>query len=806
VVLSLQAWILVPALLLVVTLGWGLLIDAAADRRLPGALVVPLGLASVIVVSRAAMTLDATAELAFVVVAGGGVVGLWAGRRRLRPAEIDGWAAAAGTAAFVTLIAPIVLGGTPAFAGYSVLGDTAAHFVLADWIGTHGTDLGDLPTSSFRETLEGYLGAGYPLGGHAALEAVTQLALIDVAWALQPFLAFSIGCLALTLYGLLSGVVARGWVRAAVAAIAAQPALVYAYAMQGSIKEITTLWLVPLCVVLLVVVTGQRAVGPARSGAARSVVPLAIGCAAAAASIGPGAVVWLGPLLLAGLLRVAIEFRWGIERIVTSAAAFAGVLLVLSVPTLVDLQDYVNVTGQVVTTEAEFGNLFRPLRVAQVVGIWLSGDYRVPLARSAGIDAREATIALVLLAAAAAAVAVVWLLRRRALAPLLFAGVSLLAFAYITGQGSPWADAKALAITAPAVLLVVLLGPVALERWGFTIPALLLGLALAGGVLVSNTMIYRDVSLSPHDRFEELADIGDRLAGTGPTLYTEFEEFAKYFLRDGQPVGASEAFAVPGLSPLYTDGARPEFAREADLARLRPEDVDRFSALVLRRSPAGARPSLDYELSWRGRFYDVWTRRGGDGSQSAQVALGGHGSAADCHAIERLAADAGSQKGTIVGVPAPRVSEFATATADLPQTWRRRKDDRALVHADDPASVSGETGVPSAGRYEVWLRGSFGAEFTVELNGRPAGQVGHELSSPAGWVKLGSVLLEGGPNRVTLSREAAGLGPGSDAPSNLGSLILRHGERDPDLASVPASRWRRLCGRNLVSIRAIPTS
>ena len=60
------------------------------------------------------------------------------------------------------------------------------------------------------------------------------------------------------------------------------------------------------------------------------------------------------------------------------AAAFVGVLLVLSIPTLVDLQDYVNVTGEVVTTEAEFGNLLRPLRTAQVVGIWLSGDYRLP--------------------------------------------------------------------------------------------------------------------------------------------------------------------------------------------------------------------------------------------------------------------------------------------------------------------------------------------------------------------------------------------------------------------------------------------
>ena len=39
-----------------------------------------------------------------------------------------------------------------------------------------------------------------------------------------------------------------------------------------------------------------------------------------------------------------------------------------------------------------------------------------------------------------------------------------------------------------------------------------------------------------------------RTDGRGPLLYTEFEEFAKHFLRDSDPVGASEAFTVSGLT------------------------------------------------------------------------------------------------------------------------------------------------------------------------------------------------------------------------------------------------------------------
>ena len=331
------------------------------------------------------------------------------------------------------------------------------------------------------------------------------------------------------------------------------------------------------------------------------------------------------------------------------------------------------------------------------------------------------TIVLVALAAAASAMAVVWLLRGRALGPLLFAGVSLVALLYVTQQGSPWADAKALAIAAPAVLLIVLLGPVALERWGARIPALLLAAGLAGGVLASNAMIYREVSLSPHDRLEELSDVGDRVAGGGPVLYTEFEEFAKYFLRDGEPVGASEALEVPGLSPLNVDGTRPTFGEEADLARLRPEDVRRFSALVRRRSPTSQRPPVDYKLSWQGDFYEVWTRRSSVAPPLGQVALGGDGSDADCEALERLAAGIESASGTIVGVSAPVISEFPTARAAVPRAWPRWKADRSLVHADAPASVSGDVGVPADGRYEVWLRGSFGADFVVELDGHLGG-------------------------------------------------------------------------------------
>ena len=57
----LQAWLLFPALLALLSLGLGLLVEWVGRRRLPGALLIPTGLAAIIVIARAAMTWDATA-------------------------------------------------------------------------------------------------------------------------------------------------------------------------------------------------------------------------------------------------------------------------------------------------------------------------------------------------------------------------------------------------------------------------------------------------------------------------------------------------------------------------------------------------------------------------------------------------------------------------------------------------------------------------------------------------------------------------------------------------------------------------
>ena len=398
-----QAWLLLPALLAALSLGCGLLVDRLSTARVSGTLLLPLGLAVIVVLARACVAADATASLATPVVVAAALIGLVAGRERLRARHLDRWAAGVALAVFAVYAAPVVLSGDPTFAGYGILGDTAVHFVLIDRIMDAGTGLGNLQPSAYEETLRNYFASGYPLGAHAALGAVRPLAGVDVAWAFQPFLAYIASMLALTLVALLSKVVSSRWRAALIAALVAQPALVYAFALQGSIKELATLWLVPLLAALVPGIT-DAADARAESGGGgevvpRDLVPLVVASAASVAVIGVAVLPWLGPVLLVALWQV---WRRGARSLVTigiPAVAFAAVLVLLSLPTLLDLGDYLRVTKKVVTAQQELGNLLHPLDDLQLFGVWLQGDYRLLPEGGTGLSNLDITYLLIGVAA-----------------------------------------------------------------------------------------------------------------------------------------------------------------------------------------------------------------------------------------------------------------------------------------------------------------------------------------------------------------------------------------------------------------------
>jgi hypothetical protein len=132
----LLSWLLVPALLCVLSLGCGLLVGAIAERTgarraepFPGLLVMPVGFAAVIVLASLLTNWEATAPLAGVGPLAIAIAGLVVGRHRLAAY----WAGRRSAlwpfvAAFVpgfAVAAPVVLTGKAGMSGYAKITDLA---------------------------------------------------------------------------------------------------------------------------------------------------------------------------------------------------------------------------------------------------------------------------------------------------------------------------------------------------------------------------------------------------------------------------------------------------------------------------------------------------------------------------------------------------------------------------------------------------------------------------------------------------------------------------------------------------------
>ena len=280
-------------LLGLVALGIGLLADRLSGGRIPGVLLLPLGIAGVIVVGQFAAVADATAELATPVCVVLALAGYATSFRR-RPLRIDGAAVAAAAAVYLVFAAPVLFSGDATFAGYIKLDDTATWFALTDQATEAGTGgFEDLPISSYKRTLEENLGGGYPVGAFGPLGLGAAITGQDVAWVFQPLLALLAAALALSIYALLRPAIGSRLLAAGAAFLASQSALLFGYAMWGAIKEVETAMLVALLAAL--------ALHAATEKRPRAAIPAGIAAAALLAVLGIGGGVWLAAVLVPAL-------------------------------------------------------------------------------------------------------------------------------------------------------------------------------------------------------------------------------------------------------------------------------------------------------------------------------------------------------------------------------------------------------------------------------------------------------------------------------------------------------------------------
>jgi hypothetical protein len=729
-----------------------------------------------------------------------GAAGLVLGRRRLRDrGRLDRWALAAAAIVFAVFAAPIVLTGEPTFAGYTILGDTSIHFIGADYILHHGRHIGGLAPSSYEYSLQSYYGTGgYPSGGPTAAGVLAPVVGEDIAWIFQPFLALLAAMTSLCIYALVRPRVESAWLRLFVAALAPQSALVLAYALQGSIKEVGTAWAIALLAALVAVFADQCRGGP------RRVIPLAVAAGAGLSLISLSLAPWLGLLLLAAVAVAAARAGW--RPAALQAGAFAVVAAVLSFPTLAVLGTFLPAVTGTVTSQKEYGNLLGSLDPIQMFGTWLSGDYRLKPDTSALLTATHVLVGVSLVAAA---LGLAWAIRRRSWA-LLYVAVSLVGWYYVTRNGSPWAQAKALMIVSPAVMVAIALGPVALHQSGRRLEAIALATVVAFGVLFSNALAYHDVSDAPWSRMVELERVGHRIAGQGPTLYTEFEEFGKHFLADADPESPGEGWQRRlALADQTTDGTAIHQGESYDLDSFTPAYVDYYRTIVLRRGPAWSRPPSIYQRVWTGRYYEIWQRPPGAQSRIiARLPLGTRTDAAavpSCAKVGQLARQAQRAGGRLAVARAPDPLVIVPTRTSYPPAWAIDSADPLSLVVTGPGKVQDSVVARTAGVYDIWLDGSIGRPMRVYVDGAYVGSVGDQLEGRGQAIRAGAVSWLPGRHVITVIEGGGGVSPGNGENNRrLGPIYaVPRLAGSGTVASVAPAAWRTLCGRPADWIEAV---
>jgi hypothetical protein len=365
-------------------------------------------------------------------------------------------------------------------------------------------------------------------------------------------------------------------------------------------------------------------------------------------------------------------------------------------------------------------------------------------------------------------------------------------------------------IVSPAVMVAVALGPAALHEAGRRLEAVLLAAVVAIGVLASNALAYHDVSLAPWSRMVELERVGHRIAGQGPTLYTEFEEFGKHFLAAADPESPGEGWQRrAALAARTTDGSPIHQGQSYDLDTFTPAYVDYYRTIVLRRGPAWSRPPSIYRRVFSGRYYEVWQRPAGAESRVlAHLSLGSRTAAAAlprCAAVGALAARASRAGGRLAYAAAPAPLVVVPSRTAYPPGWGIDPSDPLSLIPTGPGRVQDSVVARAAAVYDIWLEGSIARPFRVYVDGAYLGTVGDELAGRGQAVRAGAVAWRPGRHVIAAAEGGGGLAPGNgESGRRLGPIYAVPRQAGAGVVEyVAAAGWRRLCGRPADWIEAV---
>jgi hypothetical protein len=778
-----------PVVLAVLCVGAGLLVDRCSGGFLPATLLPAVGVAALIAVSQLftyAVVLAAATPYAMAALA---MAGLVVGSGRVRALahrwRASAWQLVAPVLAYVLALAPVLLAGRPSFSSYMTLSDSAVHMTGADFLLRHGQDYAHLDLrNSYGLYINNYYNTYYPSGSDTLFGASAFLLGLPLIWAFQPFNAFMLASAAGPAWLLMRRVgLDGGW--AAMAALSATiPAVVYGYELIGSIKEITSLAMI-LSLGALVILHRRWL-----WGRATGVIPFALVTAAGVSVLGVGFGAWA----LATALILTVVLLGGVAAQPSRARSALGLIgvgaliaFLAALPTWVEASGSLKVAQSIAST-GNPGNLPKPLRAAQALGVWLWRSYK-NAPRGGDLTATNVLLAITLLAVA---LGVLGLIRRRDWALSGWIALVLIVWLALSEYSTTWVAAKTLMLTSPVVAVLAWGGVATLRSSTLRLAAPLMALALAGGVVASDAMQYHAANLAPTARYEELASIDHRFAGRGPALFSDFDEYSLYELRDLDIGGPSFIYGPPALL-----GPGGEYRYPVELDRLPTAALRTYPLIVSRRDPTASRPPSAYGLLWRGSYYEVWGRRRGAPAAIAVAGLSGP-PGEQCAHIQRLARIASERGANLVAARSPELVRVQLRqTSHLARRGRVRE---GLV-LSAPGRLSAIFAVPRAGVWDVWLQGQIMPTVGVDVDGHSVASVAAQLDGNSlvlDTVTPFPVSLSAGSHRLSLVRDGFTLAPGNGSAVTLFAFFLTPANAPvaQALDAVAPSRWRSLCGRS----------
>lgn len=692
---------------------------------------------------------------------------------------------------------PVLASSRPGWVGWVKLDDGASWLAFATWLVQRGRVLPTEMVSGLDRLIDSNLNFNpsphlgeYPSGMFGPLGVLAAVTGMDAAWILQPLMATTAGILALVIFDSLRSIVKSPVIPFVGSIVATQAATYVGYAWWGGLKEVS-IPLITATAALLGFATltselrlTQRIaclVGASLSGAAL----LSIG--------GRSSLGYILPILLMMLLVwVSRAFpslaKWILLSIISGGLTLLLLLLV-----------GINPIDRLVQPIPDMGNLVRPLGLWQVSGIWIGPDFRLPpLQPVSGI--------LIGVAALLAVAGAVSLVRTRQWGLMTWVASTIMIALYGWWLSSAWLAGKAIAVASPAFLTLsfVGVGAIAAVR---TIPtsavATITGSLVTLGVIWSNSLQYSQVWMAPFEQQAELSRIGKEFSGIGPTLLVEYSVYgSRHFLSSMKAESASEL----RVSPVeLRDGTTLNKGEAADISSFDPRALDKYKALVLRRTPNFSRPPWPFVLAQSGTWFDVWVRDESRAKPLSDLPLGNWWSpvgSADCSQLAQLADLHPDAK--LVAYDRDRVYIENLQDAKLPLGWFHTGD--AVMPGDD-GSADFYLEIAESGSYDFWMAGSWPGALTIEIDGiqlpenKSVIEGNAQLANP-----VGQIFLTSGKHHVIVTHQRPWWLPGAQLRGfTFGPLIAsRSGPGGAEPVVVPASGSAGLCGDAWDSIEVLP--